>query len=201
MTLAGNDPAKTVNQVRSPTHHDGMATVLDRTLGLLTSLLLAKNHHQVQRQERLQGNVVTRINTPVCITKCSNLEPKNVYREAPFHNLTPSELASISSTFFRLTPASASLLMVGLSWSHPRWSTPIAFNWRTQSGKMSTSSERRQPTSPKSGFTGTQESNAKQSRSNIKVRASILFCSSQTARCIFKCFSLPLDFYIWLWVC
>ena len=91
--------------------------------------------------------------------------------------------------------------MVGLSWSHPRWSTPIAFNWPTQSGKMSTSSERRQPTSPKSGFTGTQESNAKQSRSNIKVRASILFCSSQTARRIFKCFSHPLDFYIWLWVC
>ena len=64
MTLAGNDPAKTVNQVRSPTNHDGMATVLDRTLGLLTSLLLAKNHHQVQRQERLQGKVVTRTNTP-----------------------------------------------------------------------------------------------------------------------------------------
>ena len=123
MTLAGNDPAKTVDQVRSPTHHDGMATVLDRTLGLLTSLLLAKNHHQVQRQERLQGNVVTRTNTPVCITNMLSKYPRSghfgakpkAYKEAPFHNTTLSELASISSTFFRLTPASASLSMVGLS--------------------------------------------------------------------------------------
>ena len=35
----------------------------------------------------------------------------------------------------------------------------------------------------------------------VLLKWELRFCSSQTARRIFKCFSHQLDFFIWLWVC